>query len=103
MDVAEPVSWQEYVLFRASYNGIENIFAVNRGGNLFQITSATCGAFHPSITCDGTRIVYSNYTSNGFELVTIPLDTNRWIAIPLQGDDYSEGVGFSGPNAFSPC
>ena len=102
MDVAEPVSWQEYVLFRASYNGIENIFAVNPGGNLFQITSATCGAFHPSITCDGTRIVYSNYTSNGFELVTIPLDTNRWMAIPLQGDDYSEGVGFSGPNAFSP-
>jgi hypothetical protein len=81
MDVAEPSGWRQYVLFRASYNGIENIFAVGPEGRLFQITSSVYGAFHPSVSFDACHLVYSNYTPDGFELAMIPLDTNQWIPV----------------------
>jgi hypothetical protein len=81
MDVSEPISWQKYVLFRASYNGIENIYAINLHEDLFQITSASFGAFNPAISADSTCLIYSNYTSNGFELVKIFLDTNQWVRV----------------------
>lgn len=82
MNVAEPVVWRNYTLFRASYNGIENIYAVDQLGNLFQITAAHCGAFHPAIAFGTNDLVYSNYTSKGFELAMISLDSESWIALP---------------------
>ncbi len=85
MDVAEPAAWRQYVIFRASYNGVENIYAVYPEGGLYQITSSAWGAFHPAVTADSGNLVYSNYTSHGFELAMIPLDAKRWKAVqPVQ-------------------
>jgi hypothetical protein len=86
MDIAEPAGWKDFILFRASYNGIDNIYAIEPKGTVFQITSAPLGAFYPSVTRDSIHLVYSSYTPNGFELVKIRLDTSRWIRLPRQDD-----------------
>lgn len=85
MDVAEPLRWRQYVLFRASYGGVENIFAVSAAGSLYQVTASAGGAFHPSVSADSLRLIYSNYTAGGFELAVIPLDQGRWKSVqPVQ-------------------
>jgi hypothetical protein len=86
MDIAEPVNWKNFVLFRASYNGIDNIYAIDPKGAVFQITCAPFGAFYPSVTRDSLHLVYSCYTSNGFDLEKIPLDTSRWTKLYCQND-----------------
>jgi hypothetical protein len=89
MDIAEPACWKDYILFRASYGGTDNVFALDKKGTIFQVTSAPFGAFYPSVTSDSSNLAYSNYTSNGFELVEIPLDTSRWIQwLPQNGSAF---------------
>ncbi|MBN2273228.1 MAG: hypothetical protein JXR41_02045 [Bacteroidales bacterium] len=78
MDVSEPLKWHDYIIFRASYNGIDNIYACGRDSMLYQITSARFGAFHPAISHDKSHLLYSNYTSDGFEVAITVLDTFRW-------------------------
>ena len=89
MDIAEPEGWRDYILFRASCNGIDNVVAIDTNGTVFQITSAQFGAFYPSVTRDSVQLVYSSYTSNGFELVKIPLDTVRWTRLHRLDDPAS--------------
>jgi hypothetical protein len=83
-DIAEPAGWRDYVLFRASFDGIDNIYALDPKGTVFQVTSAPFGAFYPSVTPDSLHLVYSGYTSNGFNLEKMPLDTSRWTRLILQ-------------------
>jgi hypothetical protein len=89
MDVAEPLYWKGDYLYRASYNGIENIFAIKGNGKLYQVTDAAFGAFHPALSIDSLNLIYSNYTSNGFELVKLMLDTSKWIPIDAKPKDHS--------------
>ena len=86
MDISEPVGWKDFILFRASYDGIDNIYALDTKGKVFQITSASFGAFYPAITRDSFHLVYSAYTPNGFDLEKLPLDTSRWTRLSRQGD-----------------
>ena len=79
-DISEPVGFRKYVLFRASFTGIENIYAVNstKPGGMYQITRSVYGAYNPSISRDSSTLLFSNYTSEGFDIVRIPLEPSEW-------------------------
>lgn len=72
-----------WVLFRGGFSGISNLFAVNRFDlSLWQITSVAFGAANPSVSPDGKRMVFSNYTPEGYDIAEIPFDTSLWKRLP---------------------
>lgn len=79
-DIAEPVNYKNYMLFRSSFNGIENIYAISKANSalLYQVTFSGNGAYHPAVSNDMLNLLFSDYGSDGFNLVTIPLDTADW-------------------------
>jgi len=65
--------------FSSDRTGVANIYAWERAtGAIRQVTNVVAGAFQPTISPDGHRLVYVGYTSRGFDLFTLPLDPARF-------------------------
>lgn len=85
-DISEPRTAGHYIFFRSSYTPVENIFALDtRTGELSQVTFSRLGAFHPSISRDSTRLLFSDYSSGGYNVVSIPLDRKQWKPVLQKG------------------
>ena len=62
------------VYFSGAQGGINNIFYVESNSkDIFQLTVSRIGAFDPVISEDGKTLLYSEYTSDGYELATAEL------------------------------
>jgi hypothetical protein len=71
IEISKPVFKGDNILFTGAYTGKDNIFALNLTTNkLYQVTSARFGATDAIISLDGKTIYYSNYTANGYEIVS---------------------------------
>jgi hypothetical protein len=78
-DIGEPVFYDRYILFRASYSGIDDIYAADTlTAEIFRVTSSRFGASGPVVSPDSKKLVYSSYSSMGNELVWAPLDSSTW-------------------------
>jgi len=78
MEMKRPSFYLNYILYTASYNGKDNIYAFDISTkDIFRVTSARFGASDAFVTNDQS-IIYSNYTSNGYELVRKKLDATTW-------------------------
>ncbi len=76
-DYKLPIYWKEYVLYTSSYSGNDNIYAYNPLTNqTSRVTVGDFGCNYPSTT-DST-LVFSNYTSNGYQLAAMPLNPKSW-------------------------
>ncbi len=87
MEMKRPSFYRNYLLYTASYNGKDNIYAFNLNTkNVFRVTSARFGASDAYISNDMTAMIYSNYTADGYKLVSQKLDTTIWnkISIPVK-------------------
>ena len=73
-----------FIIFSADYSGIENIYAVDTvTKKIFQVTSARFCASDPDFNSDKTRLLYSDYCSDGQMVSEASLDSAKWI--PLTG------------------
>ncbi len=64
-----------YVLYSSDRSGINNIYAYELATRrLFQVTNVLSGAFQPAVSPDGRRLVYTGFTTDGFDLWTMPYD-----------------------------
>ena len=83
-DISEPLNYKQYIMFRGSFKGMENIFAIRRDNpaQLFQVTFSRYGAYHPSLRADSSMILFSSYSVRGFQIAGIPLDTTAWKSLP---------------------
>ena len=78
-DFSDPVACGDYLLFSATWSGIDNIWSVNRKtGQLRKITNSRTGARHPTSSSDGRKIYFSEYGFNGYKLAVIDKDTALW-------------------------
>jgi hypothetical protein len=85
MEMKRPSFYRNFILYTASYNGKDNIYAIDRNTkDVYQITSARFGASDAFVINDQSAIIYSNYTSDGYKLVEEKLDPISWniISIP---------------------
>jgi hypothetical protein len=86
-DIGDPTPYGRYILYRGAYSGIDNIYAADTlTGEIFQVTSARFGASGPVASPGGDKLVYSNYTAMGNELVWTPLDSTTWIPLNMVED-----------------
>jgi len=62
----------ENILFKANYDGLDNIYELDGAGNVRQLTDVPFGAFNPSIAADG-QLLYNDYRHNGYKIAKTPV------------------------------
>jgi len=74
--------------FSSDRTGISNIYAYDIAArSLRQVTNVRLGAYQPALSPDGKTLVYVGYTSAGFDLYSLPLDSSRFLdALPAPLD-----------------
>ncbi len=69
-----------YVYFNGIFTGTDEIFALELGsGKIFQVSSTKFGATQPSISPDGSKIIYSEFTIDGYDLKLSSIDKTEWV------------------------
>ena len=71
--------YKNYVIYNSDYSGIGNIHAVDISTRqTYQITSSRFGAYNAAISPDSDKMVYQEYTKNGFDIAEISLNPSNW-------------------------
>lgn len=78
-NISRPVMYNDHLFFRADYSGIDNIYAIHLPGHkIYQLTSSIYGAYNPTVNADGDKIMYSDYTSKGYNVVEARIEDLLW-------------------------
>jgi hypothetical protein len=86
-EIKRPSFLNNYIIYQASYNGIDNIYALDvRTRGIAKITTSRFGASDPVLTNDLSSIIYSNYTDKGYQLVKEAIDESAWNKFELPSD-----------------
>ncbi|HSI90611.1 MAG TPA: hypothetical protein VK927_05805, partial [Adhaeribacter sp.] len=81
--VSSPLPHGEHIYFAAGFTGIDNIYALHRPtGKISQITSVPFGAYEPTVSADGKKLLYSSYTARGYRLEETELNPKKWTELP---------------------
>ena len=68
-----------FVVFSSDRTGIYNLFAYELATErLYQVTNLLSGAFQPTVSPDGKRVVFTGFTSDGFDVFTAAFDPDSW-------------------------
>lgn len=79
-DIANPVFWNDYVLFSSSYSGVDNIYALHTTNkNIYRITSSSFGSKYPSVFRN--QLLFSDYSIQGFIIGETDLFIPAWYAL----------------------
>ncbi|MFC5283830.1 hypothetical protein [Pedobacter alpinus] len=71
--IARPVFYKNQILYKAHYNGLENIYSLNPiTKEISSITNVPFGANYPSV--DNDFVLFSNYSANGYNLCKLNLN-----------------------------
>jgi hypothetical protein len=79
------------VYFASDRSGVSNIYAFELGsGRLAQVTNVINGAYYPELTADERTLVYTGYTSRGWDLYVLDNQPAAWLE-PLPYRDRRPG------------
>ncbi|MGC9341371.1 MAG: TolB family protein [Bacteroidales bacterium] len=71
INIYDPVSQGDYIYFTGTFAGVNDIYAYHLGeGQLFRLTQSRFGAFQPDVSADGKSLVFADYTSMGYNIVS---------------------------------
>ena len=88
-EMEKPVFWGNYILFSATFDGTNNIYAIDiNSKELFRITRSKFGAFDPEILPNNDVLYFSEYTSHGFDVAYVKIDKS--IFEPIKKEDFYE-------------
>ncbi len=100
-----------FLLFISDRTGVFNIYAFERETkSLYQVSNVLGGAFHPILDHTGTKLVYSGFTSQGYDLWKMDFDPDRFLpamtgetAFPVAGavEHEERSRDFPAPSAAS--
>ncbi|MFY0626144.1 MAG: hypothetical protein JXR07_07615 [Reichenbachiella sp.] len=77
--IGHPIQHGEYIFYNSTFNGVDNIFCIGiESKNTYQITNSKYGAFNPEIDKKGKVLIYNEYTVDGMEIVSTPLNHKKW-------------------------
>lgn len=62
-----PFYYHDDIIFKAHFDGLDNIYLWNKTTGTHQLTNAAFGAFNPSISTD-SLLLYNDYQYNGYKL-----------------------------------
>jgi hypothetical protein len=89
--ISRPVYANGQVIFKAHYNGIDNIYLLNPDSKqLSQITSSKFGAFNPFYDGSTQKLLFNNYQVNGYDISSVSFDKASGTKIPENGSIHYE-------------
>ncbi|MEJ6982290.1 hypothetical protein WG906_17630 [Pedobacter sp. P351] len=72
-EILHPVYANDQVIFKAHFNGIDNIYRLNpKTKEIYQLTSARFGAHNPFFDQHTDKLLFNNYTPLGYDISSIP-------------------------------
>lgn len=81
-NISLPIVHGKYLYYGSPYSGIDNIYALDLDTKQrYQVTSRKFGAFYPSVSPDGKKLAFSDYTVDGFDVVEMSIDPSTWTKI----------------------
>ena len=81
-DILSAVPHGQYIYYHSSLSGTDNIYALHtHSGKRFRITSSAFGVFDPFVDAKREILYFSEYSSQGYTIVSLHLDPSRWQAI----------------------
>jgi hypothetical protein len=94
-NIWHPVYCDHYILFNASYSGIDNIYALDLSNRqIYQVTSRKYGAFNPAPSPDGKWLAFNDYTKEGYNVAEMPLNPTAWVKLE---DVARKNINYSEP------
>jgi hypothetical protein len=85
MEMKRPSFYRNFIIYTASYDGRDNIYALNRETHeIFRITSSRFGVSDAFVSENEDAIICTDYTVEGYNIVKVQLDTTKWerISVP---------------------
>jgi hypothetical protein len=74
--ISRPVYAGSNVLFRAHYNGVNNIYSIAEGSSeAIALTNVSFGASNPSYHSESNTVIFNNYQLQGYDIASIPFET----------------------------
>ena len=93
-DISHPVVKGKEIYFSGTFSGIDNIYCYHmERDSVYQLSSARFGAFHPQLSSDGSTLLYSNYSSSGYQVGKLSLEDALWKPLD-QARDHSEQLDY---------
>jgi Tol biopolymer transport system component len=78
-EISRPCFFSPYIFFTGAYTGTDNIFAFNLDTRkLYQVTSSRFGATDATVSPEGSRLYYADYSSGGFSIVSAEINPKYW-------------------------
>mgnify|MGYP002395553846 CR=1 FL=1 len=87
----------DYIYFTATFSGVDNLYAFDReNGALLKVSTRPIGAYQPATDAAASRILFSEFTADGYDLMEMPHDPERWEEVNVTPLDEMERFRFSG-------
>lgn len=81
-NISNPVLYKNYVLYNTPISGIDEIHAIDTNNQRrFRVIHSKYGVYNPSINVQQNELVFQDYTSNGFKIKSIQLESQKWFEI----------------------
>ncbi|MHB1177908.1 MAG: TolB family protein, partial [Daejeonella sp.] len=92
--LSRPVYAGNRIIFRAHYNGINNLYSLIPGSGIKELTAAIYGASNPSYGKESNTILFNNYKVKGYDISSLPLDQGSEIPVSLVRNTF---INYSAP------
>ena len=77
-NLKNPVYSGNHIFFSSDFSGVDNIYSLDlKSKKIVEIASVPFGADYPAISEKGNKLVFSNYSSSGYQLGVIQLTDNK--------------------------
>ena len=71
-EILRPAYAGEQIVFKAHFNGIDNLYRFDPADKqIYQISSAKFGAYNPSYDSTENKILFNNYSANGYDIASL--------------------------------
>ncbi|MBK6484942.1 MAG: hypothetical protein IPG01_17855 [Chitinophagaceae bacterium] len=77
--LSRPFAKGNYIYYTGGYTGIDNIYSIHtETKEIYKVTSVRFGAYYPAVSADGKKLLFSEYTADGYRLKEMELDPQSW-------------------------
>lgn len=76
-EILRPIYAWDQIIFKAHFNGIDNIYRLNPSKKqIYQLTSSKFGAHYPSFNPETGKIIFNNYSVEGYDISSINFEAS---------------------------
>jgi len=81
-NIGYPVMYGSFILYNSPYDGIDNIYAYDLlNKKRYRVTNSKYGAYNAQISWNGQKMIYNDFSKEGYNIVEIDFNPNTWTPI----------------------